>query len=302
MDVIYILLLLQGIRSEMVLHQPQNTVSVDVNSPAVITCVSNEVLEIEDKISWVYRKWGSSETPVWVKSCTENDDTYKYGCKHERYKATLDIYNTQINDSGVYYCAYHYSPSFWKFGNGTNLNVKDTSTSRSSIHILGHRQPLHPHSSLLLVCVVRAAHNTVPLYWNISGTHHKGQIISEEQPNKTWTVMNFISLPSNTWKYGETVTCEVGLQSPPINVYWKIPEKGEHPGFVASRCHSFLIPVVAFGMFLLLIFSIHLIRTLTFADNKTQCLMGKNTASKDEIVYTELNMSRLNKCKKQPTQ
>ncbi|XP_069807052.1 uncharacterized protein [Dendropsophus ebraccatus] len=274
MAVIYILLFFQGkiwITSEMVLHQPQSTVSIDVNSPAVITCVSNEVLEIEVKISWLYRRQRSSESPVWVKSCTENDDTYKYGCKHERYKATLEIYNTQMNDSGVYYCAYHYSPSFWKFGNGTNLNVRETSTCRRSIHILGHPQPLHPHSSLHMVCVVLAAHNTAQLYWNISGTHHKGWVISEEQPDKTWTVMNFISLPSNTWRYGETVTCEIWSQSPPFNVHWKITEKGKQPGYATSKCQRFLIRmIITAGILLLLTISVHLMRTLKLKDSNKE--------------------------------
>ncbi|XP_069601681.1 uncharacterized protein [Ranitomeya imitator] len=290
MGVVFIFLFIQGITGEMFLYQPQNIVSKDVNGTAVITCVPSEIF-IGLKFSWYHRKWRSSEAPVRVKSCTRDNDKHKFVCKDEKYTASLEIYNVQTNDNGVFYCVYYSSYFLLKFGNGTNLNVGDRSTSKSSVHILGQLHLWHPHNSLNLACVVLAAHNTVLVYWNISGTYHKGQIISREEPDGTWTVMNFISLPKDNWSEEEKVTCEVWLQSSAINVHWKIPGRGEPHGFVSTTCESFLIPMVISGALLALMLSVHFIKTLKIPGNKTQSSMSKNTGIEDEIVYSELNMN-----------
>ncbi|XP_044127360.1 uncharacterized protein LOC122921446 [Bufo gargarizans] len=295
MGVVYILLLIQGITGEMVLYQPQDIVSVEVNRTAVITCVSS-AKSIVQKFSW-YRK--SNKDLVRVKSCTRDNDPHKYGCKNENYTASLEIYNVQITNSGVYYCMNYYTRFSLKFGNGTYLNVGDNSTSRSSIHILGHLYPLHPNSSLDLTCVVLVAHNTVHLHWNISGTYYKGRIICKEESDGTWTLMNFISLPKNSWRHGEKMTCEVWINSSPTSVHWEIPEKDELNGY-AYNCQSFLIPVVTSGTLLLFMLSVHLIRTLKPIGNKTQELTARNNMMEDEIVYSELNINQFSKFKNQP--
>ncbi|KAM4013524.1 uncharacterized protein ACNLHF_003606 [Anomaloglossus baeobatrachus] len=291
MGVVFIFLFIQGIFGEMVLFQPQNIISEDVNGMAVITCGSNEKFLLM-KFSWYSRTWSSSEAPVRVKSCTKDNDTHKYVCKEEKNMASLEIYNLQTNDSRLYYCVYYYTRTSLKFGNGTYLNVGDRSTSRSSIHILGHLHPRHPHSSLHVACVVLAVHNMVHLYWNISGTYHKGRIISIKESDGTWTVMNFISVPKDHWSYEEKVTCEVWLQSSPIRVQWEIP--GEPHGYFTSKCQSFFIPVGISGTLLVLMLSVHLIKTLKIQGNKTQVSMIKNNATEDEIVYSELNMNQFN--------
>ncbi|XP_073493789.1 uncharacterized protein [Phyllobates terribilis] len=288
MAVVYVLLLIQGITGQIVLYQMQNIVSKKVNDTAIITCESQEDLDTSNKFSWYHRKWGRSKDPVWVKSCLTDNDIHKYVCKHEKHKASLEIYNVQTNDSGVYYCVYLYSMDSLKLGNGTNLNVGDISTFRTSVHILDNLQTLHPNSSVQLACVVLAARNTVYLSWNISGTYHKGQIISTEESDGSWTVMNFISLSTSNQSQWHKVTCEVWMQFPPIRVQWVIEGQGELHDHFVSKCQSFLIPMVTAGTLLVLILSIHLIKTLKLTDNKTQGSMMKNTVTKDEIVYSEL--------------
>ncbi|XP_040268171.1 uncharacterized protein LOC120982227 isoform X1 [Bufo bufo] len=294
MGVVYILLLIQGITVEIVLYQPQNIVSVEVNRTAVITCVSSEVLDAGLKISWYHRKWRSSEAPILVKSCSSDDDPQKYVCKNEKYKAWLEIHNVQITDSGVYYCMHKHIPYFPQFGNETKLNVRDKSTSRSSIHILGHLQPQHYNSSLLLACVVLVAQNTVHLHWNISGTYYKGQIISREKSNGTWTVINFISLPKDNWDHGDRVTCEAWITSSPTSVHWEIPGQDESNGYVASKCQDFMIPVVTAGTLLVLTLLIHLSRTIKLSDKTAH----KDPVMEDQIAYAELNINRLTRLKK----
>ncbi|XP_056408687.1 uncharacterized protein LOC130313979 [Hyla sarda] len=294
MGIVYILLLIQGITGQIVLHEPQNIVSMDVNGTAVITCVSNEN-SFGPLFSWYHKKWGSIKDIVRVKSCINDNDTHKYACKHEKNATTLEIYNVQINDSGVYYCRYH---NRLKFGNGTCLNVEDVSTSNSSIYIVSHVQPSHPDNSLQMACVVLGAHNAVNLSWNISGTYHKGHTISKEGSDGTWTVLNFISLPKDNWHHGVKGICEAWIKSSPISVHWEISGQGEIHGCVACKCENFRIPVVTAGILLLLILSIHLICTLRLTDNKTPCVMEKNIVIEDEVTYSELNINNLTRFKK----
>ncbi|XP_071970169.1 uncharacterized protein [Engystomops pustulosus] len=293
MDVLYILLFLHGVAGRMVLYQPQNIVSVDVNGTAIITCWVSTGKTVGEMFFWYFKKHESSEAPILVKSCVNDNDTHKYTCKHDGHTAYLEIYHVQITDSGVYYCRFKHISEI--FGNGTHLNVGDRSTSGSSIHIVGHLQPLHPHSSLHLACVVLAAHNTVHLHWNISGTHHKGRTISKEESARTWTVVNMISLTKHNWNHEDEVTCEAWLHSSPTSVHWSIPRQGElSHGYVSSKCQNFLIPVVTTGILLLLMFSVHFIRIChKYTDNETPDLMGNNTMTEDEIVYSELNINHL---------
>ncbi|KAM3920481.1 uncharacterized protein RB166_014914 [Leptodactylus fuscus] len=263
MGVVYILLFIQGITGSMYLYQPQNIVSVDVNGSAVITCLSSEALDSNYKVSWYHRKWRSSDDLLHVKSCGRDNDPHKYVCNHKQGIASLEISNVQTDDSGVYYCVYTYSFLDRKFGNGTNLHVG----------ALG-------------------AHNTVHLYWNISGTYHKGRIISKEEPDGTWTVMNIISLHKDNWNHREKVTCEAWITSFPTHVHWEIPDKGElHP---SSKCQSYLIALVTAGTLLTLILLLHLMRTMKLTDNETH----KDPLTEDAIAYAELNINNLNRLNK----
>ncbi|XP_069601682.1 uncharacterized protein [Ranitomeya imitator] len=262
---------------------------MDVNGMAVITCVSNEDLDIITKTSWYHRKWRSSEAPIRVKSCSTDNDTHKYVCKQDKYTASLEIYHVQTNDSGFYYCAYCYSSCLDKFGNGTNLIVGDRSTFRTSVHILSHLHPWNHHRSLHLACVVLSAHNTVHVYWNISGIYHKGRIISREKPNGSWTIMNVISLPKDNWKHGEKMTCEAWFNTSSFSIQGSVPDKYEISENVTSKCQSFLIPVVTAGILLVMTLLLHLSRTLKLTENKTP----KKPVTENEIVYSELNINHL---------
>ncbi|XP_073498386.1 uncharacterized protein [Phyllobates terribilis] len=266
MAAVYILLFIQGITGRMVLYQPQNIVPVDVNDTAVITCVSSEDLENGNKISWLHRKWRSSEDLVRVKSCSTNNDTHKYVCKNEKYTASLEIYNVQTNDSGVYYCVYHYSLTLKEFGNGTNLIAGGRSSFRTSIHILGHLHNWNPLKALHLACVVLADNNTVHIYWNIPGLYHQGRIISREDSDGTWTIMNFISLPKDNRTHGEKITCEAWFNTSSFSVHMSLPDKDEFNVNVISKCQSFLIPVVTAGTLLVMTLLLHLSRTLKITE------------------------------------
>ncbi|XP_073498385.1 uncharacterized protein [Phyllobates terribilis] len=277
------------ISGHLVVYQPLNAISVEVNTTAVIPCVSSEHTDNGLQIYWFQRKWIYNERPLLVKSCVIDNNTHKYICKYDKGFSELAISNSQHNDSGVYFCALNYVDHYI-FGNGSYLNSGDKSTPKSSVHILALLQPPSTYSLLQLTCVVHEARDTVHITWNVSGRQHRGRTISKMESNGTWTIMNFISLPGDNWNNIEKVTCEVWLGSSPISVHWVITEKEE-----IHDCQIFLKPVAISGILLLLTFSVHLIRTFKLTGTKSEVPMDDDTVTKDEIVYTELNMKNLTK-------
>ncbi|XP_040268173.1 uncharacterized protein LOC120982227 isoform X3 [Bufo bufo] len=177
MGVVYILLLIQGITVEIVLYQPQNIVSVEVNRTAVITCVSSEVLDAGLKISWYHRKWRSSEAPILVKSCSSDDDPQKYVCKNEKYKAWLEIHNVQITDSGVYYCMHKHIPYFPQFGNETKLNVRDESNGYVASKCQDFMIPVVTAGTLLVLTLLIHLSRTIKLS---DKTAHKDPVMEDQ--------------------------------------------------------------------------------------------------------------------------
>ncbi|KAM4013527.1 uncharacterized protein ACNLHF_003609 [Anomaloglossus baeobatrachus] len=297
MAVVCILLFIQVITGHLVLYQPPNVISAEVNSTAVIPCVSREDSDQGHQIAWYQRKWILDERPLLVKSCSSDNDRHKYTCKYEKGISKLSISNGQPNDSGVYFCAFMFVDNYI-FGNGSYLNVGDRSTSRNSIHILSSLQPLRTHSFIQLACVVHEARDTIHITWNISRRQHRGRTISKRESNGIRTIMNFISLPGDNWNPGQKIICEVWILSSPIGVHWVIPEKAEIHGYLTHKCQAFLIPVLISGMLLLLTLSLHLIRTFKLKGTKGQVSMDNDALPQAEIVYTELNMAHLTRHRK----
>lgn len=109
--------------SQIVLHHPQIIVPADVGATSVISCVSNATIEDGTLMSWYKRSSKPAESPKLVKACNKDNDTHKYGCKNSAYMANLEIYNVQIMDSGVYFCAFRYATQL-RFSNGTALIIR----------------------------------------------------------------------------------------------------------------------------------------------------------------------------------
>ncbi|KAM3920480.1 uncharacterized protein RB166_014913 [Leptodactylus fuscus] len=207
------------------LYQPVDLIYVRANTTAKISCVSSQSLEGGTLITWYHRSWTSGGNISLVKSCGLDNNRNKYVCSNDDHKATLQIRNTQSNDSGTYFCTY-YSHHIY-IGNGTALIVQgeDQSTSKTSIHLFV--PPLtRPRDRLLLACVAHEVGHNVPITWNISGTFHKISMTSIQRADTTWTFMSIISLSRKSLTSGNRVTCEVRFNSStPVVVHWQTPGK-----------------------------------------------------------------------------
>ncbi|XP_072284158.1 uncharacterized protein [Pyxicephalus adspersus] len=249
MKLIHLLLFSEVIVARMVLHQPQDMVSVNVGATALISCVSNENIEDEKLITW-YRKntHKPTESPIRVKACNKNNDVNKYGCRNSNFIANLEIYRAQIHDSGVYYCTFWYA-SLQKISNGTLLIVRDN----SFIYNMDLLQT-SLNSSIQLACVVRTSLYTIHVTWNICGKHYKGSMTYLGESGGIRTFQNLLSLPRN---YGDNVICEVWHRSPPLQLNWTIKEKGADQRLTIPHCSCYVRSVLILLYVLMSILTIH---------------------------------------------
>ncbi|XP_077319517.1 uncharacterized protein LOC143942091 [Lithobates pipiens] len=280
----------------MVLYQPQHIVAADVGATSVISCVSNETIE-DGLIFWYKKSSKPAESPKRVKAFDKDNDTHKYGCKNSAYMANLEIYNVQIIDSGVYFCAFHYV-NVLKFSNRTALIIRDNSTMNSSIHLLASPQSSLLKATMQLACVVSTPLYEVSITWAVSGTHHKGSMTSVEEPGGTRTFQSHLSLPTDTWDFGDHVTCEVWTSPSSIQIHWIIKERDESKEDFTSSCKSYLGFVVCGGLLLLLVITVHLFWAYKQIDKRAQDVTHQDR-DLDGIVYAHLDMSRLTQGRKQ---
>ncbi|XP_044128359.1 uncharacterized protein LOC122922022 isoform X2 [Bufo gargarizans] len=253
-----LLLISKVTATPMVLYQSTDVLYVEARTTAEFSCGSSEPLEDGTMISW-YRRTGGNLSLV--KYCAMDSDKNKYVCNNGRYRATLQIHNTETNDSGVYLCTYNYHNAFTITGNGTTLIVGDSSPSKISIHLLILLQHDLPQNHLLLACVAHEVGHTAHIAWNMSGTFHKGKMTSIQRPEGTWTFMNIISLSKDSFDTGNSVSCEVWFNSSTaVVVHWQVPD--DLYEYSPSKCQSFLRTLVIIGILLLLTLTILLTRTL----------------------------------------
>ncbi|XP_073464707.1 uncharacterized protein [Aquarana catesbeiana] len=256
MRLLNVLLFFEVVVSQMVLHHPQIIVPADVGATSVISCVSNATIEDGTLMSWYKKSSKPAESPKLVKACNKDNDAHKYGCKNSAYMANLEIYNVQIIDSGVYFCAFRYTTRL-RFSNGTALIIRDNSTMNSSIHLLASPQSSFLNATMQLACVVSIPLYEVSITWAVSGTHYKGSMSSVEEPGGTRTFQNHLSLPRDTWDFGDNVTCEVWTSSSSIQIHWIIKEIDISHN-VLAQCSIFVRSTVITVGLLTCILIIHL--------------------------------------------
>ncbi|XP_025048792.1 uncharacterized protein LOC112548202 [Alligator sinensis] len=227
------------------LHQPQRFLVVEVGGTAEIHCSSSKDVDGGAKLHWYLRRAG--EAPMHRKDCADDTKGPKFACKHQKYGTTLEIWDMQRKESGIYYCA-HATTSSLTFGNGTMVIVGDSFTKDSSVLLLG---PVAGENgatdSAHLACVIRGFSNLVQVSWGVTGKEPtQGLLHSLEASNGSLTLIHHISIPWASWASGTTVTCEVTFNSSGSSVT-------RHAVYSASpSACCVMLSVVAVGSALLL--------------------------------------------------
>ncbi|CAM4694376.1 unnamed protein product [Lepidochelys olivacea] len=205
-------LLLSLLEVQLFLHQLESFLFVNINDTAKIQCSSKEqFLAGGITAQWYRRREG--EAPMLIKRCSDNQNVNKVACISEGHNLTLEIYNAQRNDSGVYYCTNSYI--ILTFGYGSTLIVGDSYTTSSWVLTLAPS----PHGLLSpgtadLACVVHGVSNLVQISWSFSGDlQEQGLMHSLKAKDGSFVFINHISVPMDTWTSGKNFTCEVKFNS-----------------------------------------------------------------------------------------
>ncbi|XP_078095895.1 uncharacterized protein LOC144510330 [Mustelus asterias] len=88
-----------------------------------------------------------------------------------------------------------------------------------------------------LLCLVRGVSpDSFPVLWNVSGRDTEGQTDSGTlEPDGTYTVRSYISLPAETWRSGARCTCTVQVNSSESILSESVSSQRDSP--FPTTCH-----------------------------------------------------------------
>ncbi|XP_029436840.1 uncharacterized protein LOC115078211 [Rhinatrema bivittatum] len=279
---------------QLFLYQTQRFLFSEVSGTASISCFSHENLESGSSIIWFRRR--ADEAPVSIKSCADDQNISKFACNSKTHSTTLTIQNAQRNESGVYYCVDTHASRFPIFVNGTTLIVGDSYTARSSVILTSpHREALS-RGSAHLACIIQAVSGLVAVSWNVSGTLEHRKTSSEKENDGSLTLTTHVSIPRDHWHQGQAVTCQVRFNSSHSGIqrqarYWNA--RGVSADF-AGECWSYLVPVVAVSVLLLLVLSLSVCQLHLRSDPGAGGKRSQTPSSgevQDGIVYMQLDFA-----------
>ncbi|XP_074978903.1 uncharacterized protein LOC142069957 [Caretta caretta] len=293
----YLLFSLLVVEVQLFLHQLESFLFVNINDTAKIQCSSKEqFLAGGITAQWYRRREG--EAPMLIKRCSDNQNVNKVACISEGHNLTLEIYNAQRNDSGVYYCTDLYI--ILTFGNGSTLIVGDSYTTSSWVLTLAPS----PHGLLSprmadLACVVHGVSNPVQISWSFSGDlQEQGLMHSLKAKDGSFVFINHISVPMDTWTSGKNFTCDVKFNSSGKSVK-KIARYIEASSTAPAReCSLYIVPLAAGAGLLLLVVSLSLVWTLCPSALGFQLRVSAPPASEenqDGILYSHLDFDSRNR-------
>ncbi|XP_065276487.1 uncharacterized protein LOC135892617 [Emys orbicularis] len=294
----YLLLSFMVVQGQLFLHQLQPFLFVNINDTAKIRCSSKKQFVAGGvTVQWYRRR--EREAPMLIKRCSDNQRVSKVACILEGHDLTLEIYNAQRNDSGVYYCTDSYM-SFLTFDNGSTLIVGDSYTTSSWVLPLAPS----PHDLLSpgtadLACVVHGVSSPVQISWSISGDlQEQGLTRSLKAKDGSLVFINRISVPVATWTSGKNFTCDVKFNSSGKSVK-KIARYMEASSTApASECSHYIGPLAAGAALLLLLVSLSLIWTLCPSTLGFQPRISAPPASEENqggILYAHLDFDSRNR-------
>ncbi|XP_073466835.1 uncharacterized protein [Aquarana catesbeiana] len=219
------------------LYQPQDIIFVPASGTVDIFCISNTTNVLNDmgRIFWYWKTWKDGDMLTRVASCAPMSPQ-TYSCKVDTNGHTITLFNIQPEDSGMYYCSHLHLRSL-VFANGTMLIAGDNSNTNNIGYLLITSQQPTPNSTIQLACIVRMSLHKGHVTWNISGTRHMGRRTYTKLSDGTWTLLNLLTLPRDSWNYGNNVTCEVWFSSSPVKIHGTIQHRGQRLN--ASRSWDF---------------------------------------------------------------
>ncbi|XP_063156237.1 uncharacterized protein LOC134494915 [Candoia aspera] len=232
---------------------------VDVGEKATIVC--NFSKNITDNVrTFLWYKRGENKLIPLTDSCEFGETNVKFNCKTEAQELTLEIFNTKVEDTGLYLCA-DKSQSYFSlnFANAFSLIVGDSYTSSSWMMILQPPAQDPPFQSMQsgshLACVVHGVFNWVQISWNTSQVLQDRRTLLMKNHSGSLTFVSVLYIPENSAIKGEEFICKVKFNSSGTPMNLSTTLYAETRTFHRNDCRHYTIPLAVIGIlaFLLLI-------------------------------------------------
>ncbi|KAM6458401.1 uncharacterized protein PHA67_016037 [Liasis olivaceus] len=172
----------------------------------------------------------------------------------------LEIFDTKVEDSGLYLCADRTQNYFsLNFINAFDLIVGDSYTSSSWMMILEPPVQNPPFQAMQsgsqLACVVHGVSNWVQISWDTSQVLQDRQTHLMKNHSGSLTFVSVLYIPENFSIIGEKFVCQVKFNSSGTPMNLSTTLYAETRTSQRNDCQHYAIPLAVIGMlaFLLLI-------------------------------------------------
>ncbi|XP_026525027.1 uncharacterized protein LOC113413169 [Notechis scutatus] len=225
---------------------------VDVGEKATIVYNSSKNIT---NMHWYKRE--ETKLTLLTNSCGFEDSNGKFKCKTEAQVLTLEIFNTKVEDTGLYLCI-DKSQSFisLNFVSAFSLIVGDSYTSSSWMMILQpSAQDQAIQSGSRLACVVHGVSNWIQISWDAAHVLQDGQTLLMKNHSGSLTFVSILYIPENSSIGGEEFICKAKFNSSGMSMNLSTTLYAETRTFHRNDCQHYAIPLSVIGIlaFLLLI-------------------------------------------------
>ncbi|XP_026559066.1 uncharacterized protein LOC113438076 [Pseudonaja textilis] len=237
-----------------IVYKAQNDQFLFVDIGEKATVVYNSSKNITN-MHWYKRE--ETKLTLLTKSCGFEDSNGKFKCKTEAQVLILEIFNTKVEDTGLYLCM-DKSQSFYSldFVSSFSLIVGDSYTSSSWMMILQpSAQDQAIQSGSRLACVVHGVSNWIQISWDASHVLQGGQTLLMKNHSGSLTFVSILYIPENSSICGEEFICKAKFNSSGMSMNLSTTLYAETRTFHRNDCQHYAIPLSVIGIlaFLLLI-------------------------------------------------
>ncbi|KAG8132830.1 hypothetical protein E2320_010654, partial [Naja naja] len=186
----------------------------------------------ENIASMCWYKREETKLMLLTNNCRSKDSNSKFNCKTEAQVLTLEIFNTKVEDTGLYLCG------------GKSQN---SYTSSSWMMILQPSAQDAIQSGSRLACVVHGVSNWIQISWDASHVLQDGQTLLMKNHSGSLTFVSILYIPENPFISGEEFICKAKFNSSGMSMNLSTTLYAETRTCHTNDCQHYTIPLSVIG-------------------------------------------------------